>query len=53
MKKYVTRDREAGNVIDEFNTREEAEAAVLRYEEEDVKFDQFEENFYEVAEIEK
>jgi hypothetical protein len=50
--KFITRDREAGNIIDEFNTFVEAEAAVLAYEEEDRKLGQYEPDFYEVAEIE-
>ena len=50
--RFVTRDREAGNIIDEFKTMEEAEAAVLAYEEEDRKLGAYEPDFYEVAEIE-
>jgi hypothetical protein len=47
--KYITRDREAGNVIDEFATREEAEAAIRAYEEEDRANGCYEEDFYEVT----
>ena len=51
MKKYITRDREAGNVIDEFLTREEAEKAVALYEEADREDETYTPDFYEVAEI--
>ena len=50
--KYVTRDREAGNVIDEFATMAEAEAAIEEYEAEDLKNGVYEPDFYEAAEIE-
>ena len=50
--KIVTRDREAGNIIDEFNTMEEAEAAILAYENEDRRLGIYEPDFYEAAEIE-
>lgn len=46
--KFITQDREAGNVIDEFATRKEAEAAIRAYEEEDRANGCFEENFYEI-----
>jgi hypothetical protein len=48
--KYITCDREAGNVIDEFATREEAEAAIRAYEEEDRANSCYEEDFYEIKE---
>jgi hypothetical protein len=51
--KYITRDREAGNSIDEFATMAEAEAAIERYEAEDMEMGTYEPNFYEVAEIEE
>lgn len=47
--KYVTRDREAGNIIDQFNALEEAEAAIRQYEEDDKADGIYTENFYEVA----
>ena len=50
--KYVTRDREAGNIIDEFATLAEAEAAINEYEEDDRRRGIYEPDFYEVAEIE-
>lgn len=52
MKKYVTRDREAGNVIDEFATLKEAEAAIEQYEADDQAEGIYEPDFYEIAEIE-
>jgi hypothetical protein len=48
--KYITQDREAGNYIDEFATREEAEAAIRAYEEEDRANDCYEEDFYSIKE---
>lgn len=50
MGNYVTRDTEAGNVIDRFRTRKEAEQAIAKYEEEDKKDGSYTENFYEVYE---
>lgn len=52
MKKIVIRDREAGNIIEVFQTREEAEKMLLEYEKQDKKDGIYEANFYEVAEIE-
>lgn len=49
---YVTRDREAGNVIDEFDTLKEAEEAIRKYEEEDKTDGTYTPNFYEIAEDE-
>ena len=46
---YVVRDREAGNVIEQFKTIEEAEAALRSYEESDKREGIYEEDFYEVA----
>lgn len=48
--KYIICDREAGNAIDEFATREEAEAAIRAYEEEDRANSCYEEDFYEIEE---
>lgn len=47
-KPYITRDSEAGNVIDEFATLEEARAAIERYEAEDKKDGNYEPGFYEI-----
>ena len=49
---YVIRDREAGNVIDYFATKEEAERQLETYENEDRKDGIFVEDFYEIKEIE-
>lgn len=51
MKKYVTRDREAGNIIEYFNTKEEAEQAIEEYEKADKAEGIYEPDFYEVAEF--
>ena len=48
--KYILRDREAGNAIEEFFTREEAEQALKEYEEEDKREGIYEPNFYEITE---
>jgi hypothetical protein len=48
--KYITQAREAGNFIDAFETREEAEAAIRAYEEEDRANDCYEEDFYAIKE---
>lgn len=48
MKRYETRDSIAGNVIDWFDTIEEANEAIQRYEEEDKKDGYFEPDFYEI-----
>lgn len=50
MKNFITRDRETGTYIDQFVTREEAEAAIARYEAEDRTNGDYEPDFYEVAE---
>ncbi|MFM1525255.1 MULTISPECIES: hypothetical protein [Helcococcus] len=46
--KYITRDRECGNIIDGFNTLEEAKEAINQYEKEDKKDGIFESDFYEI-----
>lgn len=51
MKKYVTRDREAGNIIEYFSTKEEAEQAIEEYEKADKAEGIYEPDFYEVAEF--
>ena len=53
MKKYIIQDREAGNQIDEFNTYEEAKEQLGKYEAEDREDGVFEEDFYEIVEVEK
>lgn len=46
--KYVIRDREAGNEIERFATREEAEQQLAAYEEQDRADGTYEEDFYEI-----
>lgn len=46
--KYIIRDREAGNIIDEFQTMEEAERQLEAYEEEDKINGEYEPDFYEI-----
>lgn len=48
LKPFVTRDREAGNVIDEFQTIDDARDAVESYEADDDKDGNLTENFYEI-----
>ena len=50
MKKFVIRDSEAGNLIDTFNTLEEAKNELSDYEEQDKKDGTYEEDFYEIVE---
>jgi hypothetical protein len=53
MRKYVTRDKEAGNIIEYFNTKEEAQQAIEDYERSDKIEGIYEADFYEVAELNK
>lgn len=46
--KYIIRDREAGNIIDELQTMEEAERQLKAYEEEDKQNGEYEPDFYEI-----
>ena len=48
--KYVIRDREAGNEIEWFNTKEDAEKMLQQYEESDKKEGIYSEDFYEIVE---
>ena len=48
---YVVRDREAGNVIEHFNTVEEAKKTLERYEEQDKKDGVYVEDFYEIYDL--
>ena len=48
---YVVRDREAGNVITQFETMEEAQKELEKYEEQDKKDGTYSEDFYEIAVI--
>ena len=47
-KRYVTRDAEAGNIIERFDTIEEARKAIESYEEQDKAEDVYTPNFYEI-----
>ena len=48
---YITRDREAGNVITQFETMEEAQKELERYEAQDKKDGTYSEDFYEISVI--
>lgn len=50
--KFIVVDREGGNCIDGFDTLSEAEAAVKKFEAEDIENDCFIEGFYEIVEDE-
>jgi hypothetical protein len=45
---YYTRDREAGNIIDKFETEQEALKAIKSYEEEDKRDGSYIPDFYEI-----
>ena len=47
--KYIIRDRECGNYIDEFNTEEEALKVLKEYEEDDKANYCFTPDFYEIV----
>ena len=50
---YVVRDREAGNVITQFETMGEAQKELEKYEEQDKKDGTYTEDFYEIAVIDQ
>lgn len=50
MAKYIIQDREAGNIIDEFNTLEEAQQELEKYERQDKQDKCYSRNFYEIVE---
>lgn len=50
MTKFYIQDREAGNVIDWFKTKEEAEQQLAQYEESDKEEGIYVEDFYEIVE---
>jgi hypothetical protein len=50
MKTYKIQDREAGNVIEEGLSIEEANKLLSEYEEADKKEGNYSENFYEIVE---
>ena len=45
----IIRDREAGNVIEHFNTLEEAEKKLAEYEEQDKRDNIYVKDFYEIV----
>ena len=49
--KIVIRDREAGNVITEFKTLEEAKKELEKYEAQDKKDGVYVEDFYEIYDL--
>ena len=49
--KYLIQDREAGNVIDEFNNIDDAMYAMSAYEMQDKADGTYTQNFYEIVEI--
>jgi len=46
--RYIIRDREAGNIIDSFNTINEARDVLIKYEECDKKEGIYTPDFYEI-----
>lgn len=53
MKRYIIRDREAGNIIETTNDISEAKNILKKFESEDKAEDIYEENFYEIYDTEK
>ena len=52
MKRIYTANRETGTIIDEFNTIEEAMAAIEKYEIEDMNEGVYEDDFYDIVDEE-
>lgn len=50
MKKYIIQDSETGTFIDQFNTYQEAQQELERYENEDKQEGTFTPDFYEIVE---
>ena len=50
MAKYIIQDREAGNIIDEFKSLEEAQQELEKYERQDKQDKCYSRNFYEIVE---
>jgi len=50
MKKYIIQDKEAGNVIDSFDSLENAKTALGYYVAQDILNDVFQPEFYEIKE---
>ena len=53
MKRYIIRDREAGNIIEQFSTIEEAKKKLKEYENADKSEGIYTENFYEIYDTKK
>lgn len=53
MKKYIIRDREAGNKIASFDSYEEAVRELQSYEAEDKRNEEYTPDFYEIVEDEQ
>ena len=49
--KFKIQDREAGNEIEKFETREKAQKELEKYETDDKKEETYTHNFYEIVEI--
>jgi hypothetical protein len=49
MKKYIIQDHETGTFIDEFETYQEAQKELERYENEDKQDGTFTPDFYEIV----
>lgn len=52
MFKYYTRFANTGDLIEEFNTEEEAKKAIEAYEAEDKKNGEYTEDYYEIFDVE-
>lgn len=50
---WIIQDREAGNIIDKFNSLEDAKAELASYEEQDKKDGTYTPDFYEIVENEQ
>tara|TARA_R100000655_G_scaffold15789_1_gene34784 strand:+ start:672 stop:824 length:153 start_codon:yes stop_codon:yes gene_type:complete len=46
---YFIQDRQAGNVLKVFKTKEEVQQTLINYEEKDKKENIFQPNFYEIV----
>lgn len=53
MKRYIIRDAEAGNPIEDFETEKEALDALFMYEMTDISEGTYEKGFYEVYDVVK
>lgn len=53
MKRYLIRDAEAGNPLEDFDTYQEAQEMIYAYEMEDMNDYNFTEGFYEIYDTEE